>query len=239
MLENNQFQNEEIWKEIAGFEGLYAVSNKGKVMNLKSGKVLKNLVNTHGYARVGLCNGNGTKRKMIRVHRLVAQAFIPNPNNLPYVNHIDECKTNNDVTNLEWCTASQNTRHSVYKKCCRINQLTLDGEFIRQWESSHEIERKTGYNKSNIIQCCKNKCKTAYRYKWQYADPSQQQNQNRPIAALTMDRDLICEYKNATEAARCFNICERSIRYCLKGTLNSTHGLRFIYIDDLIRDQFP
>lgn len=231
MLENKEFQNEEIWKEIAGFEGLYAVSSKGRVKNLKSGKVLKNLVNTHGYARVGLCNGNGTKRKMIRVHRLVAQAFIPNPNGLPQVNHIDEDKTNNNVSNLEWCTASQNTRHSIYQRSCRINQLTLDGELVNTWDSSMQIKRETGFHQSYIIECCKGKYKQAYGYRWEYVDPSQQQNQNRPIAALTKDGDLICEYKNATEAARCFNICERSIRYCLKGTLNSTHGLRFIYLD--------
>lgn len=233
MKNTHEFQNEEIWKEIQGYENRYAVSSKGRVMNLKSGRVLKNGSTPHGYATVCLCKGNGTKPKQITVHRLVAEAFIPNPLNLPQINHIDEDKRNNDVNNLEWVTASQNNKHSVYQQSCRINQLSLDGEFIRQWDSAHEIERELGFNQGNIISCCKGNKNYSHvgGFKWEYADPTQQRKQNRPVAALTMDGDLIAEYKSAAEAARCLKICDRSIRYCLNGTCKSTHGLRFIYID--------
>ena len=231
MLENKEFQNDEIWKEIAGFEGLYAVSNKGKVMNLKTGRVLKNWSNTHGYSMVNLYKGDGTKPKHIAVHRLVAQAFIPNQDNLVQINHKDENKTNNDVTNLGWCTASENRVHSNHQHSCKINQLSLDGELINTWESSHEIERQLGYDQGNIIKCCKGKYKQIYGFKWQYTDPEQQRKQNRPVAALTMDGDLICEYKNASEAARSLKIRGSLIRFCLNGTCKSTHGLRFIYLD--------
>lgn len=232
MLENKQFHENEIWKEIEGYEGLYAVSNKGRVKNLMSGKVLKHGSTPHGYAFVALCKGDGSK-KQVTLHRLVAQAFIENPENLPHINHIDEDKHNNDVSNLEWVTASQNNKHSVYQRSCKINQLSLDGEFIKTWESSMQIERDLGYNHGNIIQSCKGNKGYSHvgGFKWEYADQSQQHKFNRPVAALTMDRDLICEYKNAAEAARCLKICERSIYYCLNGILKSTNGLKFIYID--------
>ena len=234
-MKNTKYSHEyasdqEVWKPIQGFEDRYAVSSKGRVMNLKTGRVLKNRIEPHGYAYVDLCNGNGSPKR-ITVHRLVATTFINNPNNLPQVNHIDEDKRNNDVTNLEWCTASQNNRHSNHQRSCKINQYTLDGELINTWESSHEIERELGFNQSHIISCCKGKYKTAYRFKWEYADGLNQQRHNRPVAALTMDKDLIAEYKSAAEAARCLKIGVRSIRYCLNGTYKSTHGLRFIYID--------
>lgn len=220
----------EEWKPIDGFEGLYAVSSKGKVMNLKSGRILKHCSTPQGYAKVALCNGNG-KIKQITVHRLVAEAFIENPDNLPEVNHIDENKTNNDVTNLEWVTASQNIKHSVHQRSCKINQLSLDGELINTWESSHEIQRELGYIYSNIIKCCKNKRKQANGYRWEYVDPSQQQKQNRPVAALTKDGEYVAEYKSIADASRCLKINDSQIYRCLNGTYKSTHGLRFIYID--------
>lgn len=220
----------EEWRPIDGYENLYAVSSKGRVKNIETGKVLKNKIGSHGYPFVALCKGDG-KPKQIMIHRLVAEAFIENPDNLAQVNHIDECKSNNDVENLEWCTASQNTRHSAHQRSCKINQLSLDGEFIKQWESSEQIKRHLGYSNGHIIDFCKGKRNKAYGFRWEYADPSQQHKFNRPVAALTKDGEFVAEYKNAAEAARCLKIGVKSIRDCLNGTYKSTHGLRFIYID--------
>ena len=220
----------EEWKPIQGYEGLYAVSSKGRVMNIETGRILKHGIYSNGYANVCLYNGDG-KRKWIKVHRLVAEAFIDNPDNLAQVNHRNEIKTDNRVENLEWVTASKNIRHSIYQRSCKINQLSLDGEFIKQWESSMQIERELGFSAGNIISCCKNKQKTAYGFCWRYANPEQQRKINRPVAALTKDGDLIAEYKSAAEAARCLKIGVISIRYCLKGIYKSTNGLKFIYID--------
>lgn len=221
----------EQWKPIDGFPN-YQVSNRGRVMNLETGKVLKNRSNNHGYPYVALPKGDGKPKNML-VHRLVATAFIPNPDNLAQVNHLDEDKTNNNVENLEWCTASQNMRHSAHQMSCKINQLTLDGEFIRQWESSMQIERETGYDQGNIIKCCKRYKNYSHvgGFKWEYADGLNQQRHNRPVAALTMDKDLIAEYKSVAEAARSLKIRDNLIHYCLNGTCKSTHGLRFIYLD--------
>lgn len=219
----------EEWRPIDGYENLYAVSSKGRVMNLKKNKMIKPWVSNYGYVLVNL-RKNGKQKKYL-IHKLVAEAFIPNPYNLPQINHIDECKSNNNVTNLEWCTPSQNQRHSIYQRSCKINQYTLDGEFIKQWESSHEIERNLGYNDGNIISCCKNKQKTAYGYRWKYTDGLHQQKQNRPVAVLTKDGEYVAKYKSAAEAARFLKISTTQIYFCLNGTYKSTHGLRFIYID--------
>ncbi len=97
----------EIWKHIAGYEGLYWVSNLGRVKNAE--KVLKLTPNKKGYQRVGL-HKNG-KIKTVYVHRLVAEAFVPNNNNLPQVNHKDENKSNNNADNLEWCTSLYNNTY--------------------------------------------------------------------------------------------------------------------------------
>lgn len=221
----NNSKDKEIWKDIEGFEGEYAVSNKGRVRNLKTNRILDGGYNGNGYRFVDL------KGKNYNIHRLMALAFIPNPHNLPQVDHIDERKDNNDLSNLRWVSASENTRHSSHKYSCRINQLTLDGEFVKVWESSMQIEKETGYGASNIIKCCKGKYKQRYGYQWQYADPSQQRKFNCPVAALTKDGEFVAKYKSAAEASRCLRIKSQCVYYCLNGTFKSTHGLKFIYID--------
>lgn len=99
------------WKLIAGFGGTYSVSNYGEVRNNKTGRLMKQRKTEKGYLRVGLTT-NG-KLKCMRVHRLVAQAFIPNPEDKPEVNHIDFNKENNCVNNLEWVTGKENAKHSL------------------------------------------------------------------------------------------------------------------------------
>ena len=99
----------EDWKDIPGYEGLYVVSNNGRVMNVRSGRVLRGIVNNLGYIMVGLSKSG--KVKMISVHRLVAEAFIKNPDNLREVNHKDEDKSNNNVDNLEWCDRKYNVNY--------------------------------------------------------------------------------------------------------------------------------
>ena len=178
----------EQWLPIEGYEDLYQVSNLGRVKSLnyrKSNqeKILKQDTNKKGYQQVQLYKDR--KPKTFRVHRLVANAFIPNPNNLPQVNHKDEVKANNHVSNLEWCTVEYNinygTRNEKVSKLMygklgkdcpnskQVIQLTLSGEVVRKWDSTMDIQRELGYNQCNISKCCKGKRKTSNGYKWVYA----------------------------------------------------------------------
>lgn len=100
----------EKWVDIEGYEGIYKISNLGNVYSYKSGIILKHRLNTKGYVHYGLRKDGVAKD--VRAHRLVATYFIPNPDNLPLVNHIDGDKTNNAYTNLEWCTHSYNQKHA-------------------------------------------------------------------------------------------------------------------------------
>lgn len=165
----------EVWKDIEGYEGLYQVSSLGRVKSLRFGKerILKAGKDKGGYLMVNLCKNS--KTKMYKVHRLVAQAFIPNPDGLQCINHKDENKTNNCVDNLEWCTYLYNNNYgtrnfkSASNRSISIIQLTLNNEFVRCYRSSMDAERRTGFHQEHIISCCKGDYKTAYNYKWLYA----------------------------------------------------------------------
>lgn len=143
----------------------------GRVKSLRKNIILKSEICVT-YSYVCLCVNN--KRKSKRVHRLVAEAFIPNPENKSEVNHIDGNKQNNRVDNLEWVTGSENIQHGYRMNLCKANkkrvlQYDLQGKFIKEWESTMQIQRQLNYNNSCICYCCLGKKKTAYGYKWQYA----------------------------------------------------------------------
>ena len=164
----------EIWKDIKGYEGLYKVSNYGNVKSLNynhTGKerLLKPKIET--YYRITLSNYGVVKLYLI--HRLVAEAFIPNPDNLPQVNHKDENKHNNHVYNLEWCTNKYNLNYGTVKEKIakalskKVYQYTLDGEFVREWKSTQECERN-GFHQAHIVKCCRGERKTHKCYRWSY-----------------------------------------------------------------------
>ena len=182
----------EIFKDIEGYEGLYQVSNLGTVRSLlfKKTKSLKKRFSC-GYLRVVLYK-NGCSKSCL-IHRLIAKAFLPNPNNLPFVNHKDECKTNNFVyvnsdgsvdlqkSNLEWCGVQYNCNYGTRNKRgsnARINhqklskqvdQYTMNGVFVKHWPSVSEIKRQLGFCDSAIIQCCKYVSKQSYGFVWRYS----------------------------------------------------------------------
>lgn len=220
MLEDTQEQ----WRDINGFEGQYAVSSKGRVRNLENGKIFTGTDNGHGYRIITL------KDKSYKVHRLVALAFIPNPDKLPEVDHLDEVKTNNNVSNLRWVTASENQRHSAHQKSCRINQLTLDGELVKAWDSFHQIERDTGYFKQAINQVCKGRLRQAYGYRWEYADKSQQRKHNRPVIAFK-GTEYVGKFANAVKASEALGLKWGSVYKCLSGRIPSNKGYTFTYAE--------
>ena len=172
---------EEIWKPIKGYEGLYEVSSLGRVKSLQridnNNHSLKEKImiqhNKYGYQTI--CLSKHGKHQYFRVHRLVAQAFIPNPNNYTIVNHIDENKQNNCVDNLEWCTQKYNVNHGTSIEKIKqhhskpVYQYTMDGNLIHKWDSCMDIHRKLGYSQGNISACARGERNSCGGYIWKYA----------------------------------------------------------------------
>ena len=161
----------EIWRDIPGYLGLYKISNLGNVRRYGRKQNLR-CMERNGYFVVHLSNGNA---KWFYVHRLVALAFIPNPDALPQINHKNECKTDNRVENLEWCTAHYNTNYGTRNKRIQRNrsfpvvQLDVNGKIVNVFYGISEAQRITGIDRPNICKCLKGKTKTAGGYKWKYA----------------------------------------------------------------------
>lgn len=171
---------QEIWKDIPGYEGLYQVSNQGNIKSfVKSTKhqnqshLLKQHVNNSGYFYVQLYIDKG-KRKHFLVHKLVAMAFLENPNNYPCVNHKDENKLNNCVDNLEYCTYQYNNAYGTAKirtftsKSKPVQQLTLDGIWLATYHSPETAAKLLNVSRTAIIDCCNGKKDFSFGYKWQY-----------------------------------------------------------------------
>lgn len=194
---------EEIWKDIKDYEGLYQVSNLGRIKSLeiyvwnskcyaiKREIIVKQSNDKDGYKMVGLHNNKKVKNG--KVHRLVSEAFIPNPDNKPCVNHKNGIKSENIVDNLEWVSKSENEihKHKVLgikmpwegkslseehkKKLSQLStnkkivlQYTKTGDFIKEWESITEIEKELKVFSQNISDCCRGKRKTAKNFVWKY-----------------------------------------------------------------------
>lgn len=173
----------ENWKVINDFPN-YEISNFGNIRNKT--KLLKIVPNKQGYNIVVLCNGG--IRKTINVHRLVAAAFVPNPENKPCVDHIDGDRANNHADNLRWVTAKENcnnpiTKSRLHKKigvymtgrlgglhqrAKEIAMYSACGDLIKTFLSEKDAQRETGLNDSNIIKCCKGIKKTCGGYIWAY-----------------------------------------------------------------------
>lgn len=176
-MEINELANE-IWKPIRDYEGIYEVSNYGRVKSVSNEKYKKEKLRkfsvAKGYYSVILFK-NG-KRKAFSVHRLVAEAFIPNPHNLPQVNHKDENPKNNAVWNLEWCDEDYNIHYGTgierraKSQSHKVVQETTDGDFVQLYNSVQEAEAALGLSKrSHIDACCRGAIKTSNGFKWRYA----------------------------------------------------------------------
>lgn len=167
----------EEWRDVKGYEGFYQVSDLG---NLKSNKGYKKAsINQDGYYQTTLYK-NGVKRNVL-VHRLVAEAFLPNPYNKPTVNHIDGNKLNNKLDNLEWATNKEQTQHAIKKlgfksvisDKCRKRQIELHQRKVKRSDGIvfESIKIASDGNESlrkHINACCKGKRKTAGGYSWEY-----------------------------------------------------------------------
>jgi hypothetical protein len=185
LVDINQAANSEIlWREIPGYEGLYAACHYGFVMNLKTKKVLHNQVFKSGYVYATLCK-NG-KKKNRSLHRIIAMTFIPNPESKAEVNHKNGNKLDNHFALLEWSTPSENKKHafatglmkvkkpqlgrtnekSIHSK--PVDQYDLQGNLIKQWPSIAEAQRN-GFTVANICKVCKGERPTHKGFIWKYS----------------------------------------------------------------------
>jgi len=179
---------EEVWKDIPGYEGVYQVSNQGNVRSLDrevkcknsvrfyKGRMLSQCKDDKGYYRVLLAVAG--EHKSCQIHRLVASAFIPNPNNLPEVNHKDENPSNNSIENLEWCSKVYNLAYgtgrsrSIQSHRKKILQFDMNDKLVAEFEGVNVAAKAIGKPKdaTAITKCCNGKNQTAHGYKWKYKE---------------------------------------------------------------------
>lgn len=233
---------QEIWKDISGYEGVYQVSNWGNVkslersVNIKSSskklfpvkeKILTPSKNTR-YCFVTLRKNKKSYRHS--VHRLVAEAFIPNPLNLPEVNHKDENKRNNSVDNLEWCTPKYNANYGTSRERLAkqanipIAQFSLSGDFIKQYQSALEAESIISIRRTNICKCCKGERRSAGGYLWSYVGGVPITDWDEPCGMKVVKRDknmnIVAKYKSKTKCVKAESISWHSLtKYANTGTL--------------------
>ena len=185
----------EEWRDIKGYEGVYQISNLGHIKRIRCAKgrerIIKGFLTKKRYLKVTL-HKDGIRKDYL-VHRLVAETFIPNPQNKPCVDHIDTDKLNNKVENLRWCTYQENNLNELtreaysrtmkerrkrrealisksgaeHPKSMKVVQLTLEGEFVRVWDSMTETT-KEGFSCQCVCRCCKKERKTHKGFKWMY-----------------------------------------------------------------------
>ena len=264
----------EIWKDIKGFEGRYQVSNLGRVRSLDHvtimrrkgykdcsvlyrGNMLKPSLHL-GYYRISMTK-NGHKRPYL-VHRLVAEAFIPNPNNLPMINHKDEVRSNNVVDNLEWCDALYNNNYGtrnerLFESVCRprmraVLQYDKEGNLIQRFESISEASRLTGIDVQRIHSACHNRERrhgtNGYIFKFSdegdYTFKHQKYNnlkhwqkhniaKRKKVYQYDINGNFIKEYASINEASIKTGITFMCISKNCSGIIRKTHGYIFRYSD--------
>lgn len=229
--------NNETWLPVAGYEGLYEVSNLGRVRSLVSGRVRRPAKDHGGYLIVTLCK-NG-EQKTYRAHRLVATAFHENPLNLPEVNHRNEVKTDNRAMNLEWCDATYNNAYGtrIERISTPVYQYDLDGAFVAWYPSTAEAARRTGVNHGAISSCASGKRKTQGGFQWRYTpalfldatDGKKNNAQSKHVYQYTLDGRFVKEWMSVKEIQRQTGWSQGNISNCARSERNSAYGFRWFY----------
>lgn len=219
------FDMEVIWKAVPGYEGLYEISNCGRLKCFVKGVITYGAISAKGY-RV-TCLYKNKKKKSVFIHRLVAKAFIPNPQNLPFINHKDENKLNNNVENLEWCTAKYNSNYGTCAERIKkaqsyiVCQFDLEGNLLNEYVGAQDAATATGLDRVTITNCCSGKRLSCGHFLWLYKQDKDKISAivNRckssinfkTVYAYTTDLHLIGKYYSQSEASRQLKIPRKTL----------------------------
>lgn len=238
-----------MWKKIfvESKETAYSVSDNGEVRNDNTNRLLKQQ-NQNGYCHCTLTIDGHPKR--CRVHRLVAEYFVENPDNKPYVNHIDGNRINNKATNLEWVTPSENAQHAVEAGLRQngrnrpVVQYTMDGTRLLTFQSITQAALETNTLDSKIVLCCQRKRRSANDFQWRYADDKQDVVKiekkwfaGKKVAQYDINGKLIATYPSYSEAARQINGSNASICTVCAGKAKTHKGFIWKVVDDIVQDE--
>lgn len=257
MVDSSNNKMEELWRDIPGFEGRYQASNYGRIRSLdytmryknsdilayRKGKVLSAKTDKYGYFEVTL---SVNKRRYCRkVHQLVGLTFIPNPNNYPVINHINENKKDNtvwvnsdgsinlDKTNLEWCTLRYNTQE-YHKRRTLIYQYDLDGNLIKIWNSGLEAAKSINGFISGVHHCCSKNVKTYKGYIWTFTPITSEEltrrksNDHSPkIEQLDLLGNVLNQFNSMQEAAKATGSNVSSISFACSGKNKTANGYKW------------
>ena len=236
-----------MWKKIILDNQItdYSVSTEGEVRKDSTNYILSQSVQ-EDYKFVSLfING---KQKRMRVHRLVAMAFLENPENKPYVNHINGNRGDNNIENLEWVTPSENTIHAVKTGLMTGNkkaviQYNLDGERMATFESATEAARQTGCSQSKITMCCKRQRETTNDYQWRYYNDIQDVQKiekkfitGKKVAQCNEEGEIIAIYTSYKEAARAVQGTSSAISRVCSGTNIRHKGYKWRLVEEIVQE---
>lgn len=252
----NNLEGEE-WRPVSGYEGLYEISNYGRLKSLHHKIPYIVRANTVKSGRMNAHLHRNGKDRSIGVHVLVAKAFIPNPNNFKEINHKDENPLNNHVNNLEWCSHNYNMHYGTL--CQRLSiiqknhpstskpvaQYSLEGIFIKTWPSIREIKRSlNAAGWKNISYVCRGKLHSALGYQWRYVEKGKVPERNigpcarrcstapKMVYQYTTDKVFVRSYDSVTAAGLSVKISGTNISACIKGKQKSAAG--FLWFDKRI-----
>lgn len=221
---------EEIWKDVKGYEGLYQISNLGKVKRLVSVKCKKERFlsitkdRKSGYCRVMLCKNNKTKRFLI--HRLIAEHFIPNPENKPCIDHINGVKDDNRIENLRWCTYKENNNYPIAKRNNSESQkrLRLNSDWVRR--------NKEAIKKAMQHDDVRKKISLAQKRNWknpEYVSKQMKNRRTKKVLQYDTNMEFIAEYNSISEAKRNTGVDASSIIRCCNSRATTAGGYIWKY----------